>query len=258
MEISQYERFARIDQKHWWFIARRKVVATVLKSTFERNGQRLDILDVGTGSGGMIAVLKPYGDLVVTEPDDQQLRFTKEKYSQSNPDVEFVHSGWEDFDPGDRKFDLITAFDVLEHCRDDRQALSKWRSWLKEEGTLLLTVPAFASLWGINDELSHHYRRYTSSTLTQALLDTFFAIDSCSYMNALMFVPVWISRNVKDRIDRFFARGDAPQPWDFGMPPAPINFALEKLFSCETSLLPHMSLPFGTSVICVAHRVPPD
>jgi SAM-dependent methyltransferase len=257
MDASQYERFVNIDQKHWWFIARRKIVDCLLISKVDKTEGPLRILDIGTGSGGMIPLLSKYGHLTVTEPDNDTFQFTRARYIDAYPEVEFRHGGWESLDLAGKKFDLVTAFDVLEHCEYDRQALGSWKKWLKQNGTLLLTVPAFSWLWGTNDVLSHHYRRYTRGTLSSALSETAFTIDKMSYVNALMFVPVWISRNVKDRLEKIAAGDEAVEPWDFGMPPAPINATLEKMFSWETAILPKHDLPFGTSLVCVA-RSPGD
>lgn len=253
MEISQYQRFAEIDDRHWWFVARRKIVASLLKQYFNEQKAPFHILDIGTGSGGMIPLLLRHGHLVASEPDEQTLRLTREKYAEFSPAVEFIHGSWENLNLDDERFDLLTAFDVLEHCPDDRVALRQWRKWLKPDGRLFLTVPAFACLWGRNDELSRHYRRYTKATLLQALTEASFTVQKISYMNALMFLPVWVSRNIKDRIERLVAgSNEAPEPWDFGMPPPIVNSCLEKLFSSESPFLQRASLPFGTSLICLA------
>lgn len=251
MDLSQYERFWEIDQKHWWFVARRKIVDCMI-SSIVRPSTDLKILDIGTGSGGMVPLLSKYGQLTATEPDQATFGYTSDRFKEY-PRVQFMHGGWESLDLPGGQFDLVTAFDVLEHCENDVQALTQWKSWLNERGTLLLTVPAFSSLWGINDELSHHYRRYDRNTLTKALEAVNFKIDKMSYVNALMFGPVWVSRNIKDRVDRVLSRGKEVSPWDFGMPPGPINAVLEKSFSWETTVLPEHDLPFGTSLVCVAH-----
>lgn len=251
MDLSQYERFWEIDQNHWWFVARRKIVDCIITSVISPK-ENLQILDIGTGSGGMVPLLSKYGQLTATEPDQATFEYASGKFKEY-PRVQFLHGGWESLDLPPQQFDLVTAFDVLEHCENDVLALKRWGSWLHEGGSLLLTIPAFSSLWGINDVLSHHYRRYTKETLTKALQAADFKVDKISYCNALMFGPVWISRNIKDRIDRWLAAGKEVSPWDFGMPPKPLNAVLEKSFSWETSVLPDHDLPFGTSLICVAH-----
>lgn len=255
MEADQYDRFAEVDDCHWWFVARRKVVASLLNATFSQNSG-MDILDIGTGSGGMIPLLSKLGSLVVTEPDEHAMRMTKDKYAKEHESIEYVNAGWESLDFGLRKFDLVTAFDVLEHCQNDISALTRWSGFLKENGCLLLTVPAFSCLWGANDRACHHYRRYTRSSLLDGLKQTSLTVERISYINALMFLPVWMSRNIKEKIDSMVTgKKDCSDCWDFQLPPKALNTVLEKTFSWESMWLPIGDLPVGTSVICLARKV---
>ncbi len=255
MEPDQYDRFAEVDAKHWWFVARRKVVASLLESTFKDRSGDLDILDIGTGSGGMIPVLAKYGNVVATEPEAHALSVTKNKFEKDSDAIEFVNAGWEQLDLGGRKFDLVTAFDVLEHCENDVSAIDRWKSFLKDGGRLFITVPAFSCLWGTNDRVCHHYRRYTKASLSDGLRQSALTIERISYINALMFFPVWVSRNIKEKLEVLVSGEKQPTDcWDFAMPPSPVNTLLERTFSWEANWLPNGDLPIGTSVICVARK----
>lgn len=255
MEPDQYDRFAEVDAKHWWFVARRKVVASLLDATFGISGSKIDILDIGTGSGGMIPLLANYGNLVATEPDASALRMTKDKFSNDFPAIEFINSGWEQLELGARKFNLVTAFDVLEHCENDVGALNCWKSLLKDDGRLFITVPAFLCLWGTNDRVCHHFRRYTRASLSDSLKQSGLSIERISYMNALMFLPVWVSRNIKEKLELLVSgEKQLADCWDFAMPPPAVNAVLEKTFSWEANWLPSGNLPIGTSLICVARK----
>jgi len=258
MDRAQYQKFAEVDKHHWWFQARRNIVSSLLRAKWPQPANSLEILDIGTGTGGMVPILASWGHLTATEPDRETLALTQERFESLGECATFKQGGWEELELSENHFDLVTAFDVLEHCQDDREALRKWRTWLRDDGTLLLTVPAFPSLWGLNDEISHHYRRYTRTTLLQVLAETDFAVSKISYINSLMFVPVWISRNIKDRIQRWFSKEKTPMPSDFDVPIAPVNLVLEKLFSWESGLLNHVDLPWGTSLLVVAQRKQPS
>lgn len=254
MERGQYQRFADVDARHWWFKSRRSITDKLLRGIFPDNKPERQILDIGTGTGGMVPVLGQFGSVTASEPDHETFEFTRGRLAQSQPRAVFVEGTWEALKFPPQRFDLITAFDVLEHCQDDRGALSTWGDWLKEDGTLFITVPAFNCLWGLNDEISHHFRRYEKRSLTAALNESGFRVDKMSYINSAMFLPVWVSRNVKERLDRMVAKERDLTPWDFSMPPAPVNALLEGIFSWERNILPHSELPWGTSLLAVARK----
>jgi ubiquinone/menaquinone biosynthesis C-methylase UbiE len=250
MDRHQYETFAQIDKHHWWFTARRAVISSILP----KDQQGISVIDVGAGTGGMVPMLAKNFDLTVYEPDSQTLEFTKEKYQKNYPSVRFVGGDWSNVQRLRGNYDIVTAFDVLEHCEDDLQTLSEWRALLRQSGgNILLTVPAFPCLWGANDELSHHYRRYTKATLIEALQRAGLQVAKISYINSINFLPVWISRNVKERLERALRRDKADAPWDFGLPPALLNSLLHQSFAWEQFLVPHLEHPIGTSLIAVAH-----
>lgn len=71
----------------------------------------------------------------------------------------------------DAEFDVLCAFEVLEHIEDDVRAIRTWARCLQDDGRLLLTVPADPGLFGANDDLAGHYRRYTPEALRDVLVD---------------------------------------------------------------------------------------
>lgn len=249
MERSQYARFALVDSCHWWFRARRQMAHFLVSKL--GLPPSATILDVGTGSGGMIPVLSQYGRLTVYEPDPDTLALTQEKFEPRHDDVTFLSGNFPDVCT--EQYDLITAFDVLEHCPDDEKALSDWSSLLKDNAFLLITVPAFPSLWGKNDELSHHFRRYTKATLRQVLGKTGFTLRKLSYTNFALFGPVWVSRNVKEKVEKMVGI-NREEPWDFEIPPTPINEILLGSVSWERFWVEKSSLPLGTSLLCIARK----
>lgn len=211
------------------------------------------ILDIGTGTGGMIPVLGRFGQLTVYEPDPATLELTRSTYERDLPDVTFL-SG-ERLDVDGARYSLITAFDVLEHCQDDRSTLEDWSNLLEDQGYLLITVPAFPFLWGKNDELSHHYRRYTRASLSDVMHKVGFSVRKLSYTNLAAFAPVWVSRNIKEKLENL-AGIQRDEPWDFDLPPAPVNALLYGSVSWEAAWLERGSLPLGTSLICLAQKSP--
>ena len=84
--------------------------------------------------------------------------------------------------------------DVLEHVKDEEQALSKWSHFLKPDGFLLITVPAFQALWSYHDELLGHYRRYTRMPLEGLLKECDFYPLSTGYVFSWLLLVLWLFR----------------------------------------------------------------
>jgi SAM-dependent methyltransferase len=143
------------------------------------------------------------------------------------------------------RFDLIAAFDVLEHIDDDGEALRALHNRLTPHGLLVLTVPAFGWLWSRHDEFSHHKRRYTRAGLTALLTERGFAIVYSSYFNTFLF-PVALTRL------KLGALLHVTPSRAMRIPPAPLNRALTAIFSLERALIPRLSFPYGVSILLCA------
>src|SRR5439155_15713340 len=94
----------------------------------------------------------------------------------------------------DASFDLITGLDVVEHLDDDVACLREMRRVLRPGGRALLFVPAFMFLWGVQDDLSHHRRRYTAPELKQRLHEAGFTVERATYANITFFIPTLVGR----------------------------------------------------------------
>ena len=151
-------------------------------------------------------------------------------------------------------FEIIGMFDVLEHIEDDERVLRECRAALKEQGRLILTVPACPALWGPFDELSHHRRRYTHRNLCEKLEHAGFAVEWASHFMFFLFPVIYVLRTLKKRFGR--ARVDTSErvPSDLRIIPIlnPLSLHLLRL---EKLLMRYVGLPFGTSLLVVARRV---
>jgi SAM-dependent methyltransferase len=98
----------------------------------------------------------------------------------------------------DDTFDLVLATDVIEHIQDDASALNEIARVLKPGGLALITVPAFNSLWGLQDRVGHHYRRYRRSPLRRAVEKAQLRPVRIFYFNYFLFVPIWAARRAID------------------------------------------------------------
>lgn len=242
MESHIYAELAQQEDSHWWFCARRAIVASLL-TRFPPPPQA-KILDAGCGSGGNLSMLAAFGETYGFELDNAsraraEARAVGPVESGTLPDgIPF----------GNQPFDLITLFDVLEHINDDKAALAALVSRLKPGGMLLINVPAFQWLFSRHDVAHHHYRRYGWNGLKRKIEAAGLKIELMNYWNSLLF-PVAAVARLAEKIfpPKQHALGS-------GTPPLPVNRLLAALVSSERFLIPHVRLPFGTSIIVAATK----
>jgi len=144
------------------------------------------------------------------------------------------------------QFDVITAFDVLEHIEQDVESLSALATRLAPNGRLYVTVPAFAWLWSKHDELHHHCRRYTRKLLVARLQEAGLRPVQVTYFNTLLFFPIVITRLIK----RFVSDDGS----DERLPPQWINRIFERVFGAESRFIGRLRVPFGVSLLAIAER----
>ncbi len=241
MDKDIYIRMARQEKDHWWFTARRYILKKAI-SRYSPEGDALDILEAGCGTGGNLQLLNAFGNVCGFELDEAACAMaarTGVKVLQGKlpDDVPFENGS----------FDIIALFDVLEHVEEDRESMLRLFKLLKPGGRLFITVPALPFLWSRHDIRHHHFRRYTKSTLKGVIEEGGFRIVRLSHYNFLLSPIV-----VGTRLYRKLANNQHSD--DEKMPPAWLNHILFKIFSSEGSLLMTMDLPIGVSLIAIAER----
>jgi SAM-dependent methyltransferase len=148
----------------------------------------------------------------------------------------------------DSSFDIVTALDVLEHLDDDQAGLTEMARILRPGGRVLLFVPAFMFLWGTQDDVSHHRRRYTLPGLKEAVRKSGLVVERATYANITFFLPILLGRTLM-RLTGW--RPESENNINVG----PLNKLLGRILGAEGALLKRTNLPFGVSAICVArHR----
>ena len=147
-------------------------------------------------------------------------------------------------------FDLVTMLDVLEHIPDDAGALAEAMRVLRPGGLLMLAVPAYRFLWGAQDEVSRHVRRYTVPELGARMKAANFAVRRLTYFNTALFPPI-----AALRLLRRFIPATRSDESDFHAPaPGPINGLLAAIFGSEAALVARHDLPFGVSILGLAEK----
>lgn len=153
----------------------------------------------------------------------------------------------------DDTFDLVTALDVIEHLDDDVAALREIRRVLRPGAHVLVTVPAHRFMWGDQDEVNMHKRRYVAAEIRDRLTATGFEPLRVSYINALMFPPIAAVRLIRRLQHRLWPPTEYRS--DFRYPaPGPLNFLLAAIFGAEAPIVRRVNIPFGVSIMALARK----
>jgi SAM-dependent methyltransferase len=235
-------RFEPLEEAHWWFAARRRLVLESVRRLVPVPPRR--ILEVGCGTGGTLASLAaayPHAEVLGVEPCEAALRLAQAKGCNVVAG-EFAHlpvdAGWAD---------VLLALDVLEHLPDQDAALAQAHHALRSGGRLILTVPALPWLWSQHDEINAHLRRYRRKDLQRVILHAGFRLERLTYFNTLL-LPLGV-------IERMMVRLlNAPASFGLKPPPRPMNAFLRWVFGLEVGLLRTHNLPIGMSLLAVASR----
>lgn len=251
-----YRRFAQVEAEHWWFQGRRRVVTEMIRNLVDDRSGGRTVLDVGSGTGEMTDMLREFGDVVAVEPAADAVAYSRERH----PHGVVVRHGHVPAVLGEReRFDLVTAFDVVEHVEDDHDLLRTLRDATRPGGCLVLTVPAFDVLWSEHDVHAGHYRRYTRRRMLDALaavpgLD----VEHVTHFNSLLF-PAALAARLVDRARQRLAPGrpGTTDPY-LSVPPRRVNATLRRIFAAEARLLRRVRFPFGVSLAVVCRRTADD
>jgi SAM-dependent methyltransferase len=244
MDDFIYDIRWREDETEWRASARREL-AIYLLQRFRSKPGKLSMLDVGCGTGVLVRQLQTFGDAYGIDVSLKAVQYSRQRGSSSTA----VGSAEElCFTKG--AFDFVTMIEVLEHLEDDLKALRDIRALMQPSGTLILTVPAFQSLWSRRDVNLHHKRRYTIRELREKLIEGGFRPLFCTYIDSFLFLPLWFLAS----LTRFTRESRRLEMYEVSAP-APINALLLGVCRLERDIYTRMKLPFGVSIACVARPV---
>lgn len=240
MERAIYDQMRVLQQGHWWFAARREILADQIgRLPLPRPAQ---ILEAGCGPGGNLEMLKRFGEVVAIEPDDESRAYAAHEFG-----VEvrggFLPQSAPDFG---KAFDLVACFDVIEHVPDDAGAVARLADYLKPGGYMVTTVPACPWMWSDHDAAHHHQRRYKLPAYRRLFEQAGLKVLRASHFNTLLFPPIAAVRLAKNAAGR--TGGDE------AMPGKAVNGVLKTVFGLERGLLAATDLPFGVSILLIAQR----
>jgi len=238
---TPYDIEAKVQSFHWWFAVRRKLLKSILSSL--NVSKNCLTLDIGCGTGSNLRTLLSAGLYAVGLDRSLYallLLKNKEKFPLLAGDLNNLPFKTE-------SVGLIIAMDIFEHLGDDTKGIIESYRVLNKEGIFILTVPAFKSLRGIQDEMTGHKRRYSKKEIVNKLKEQGFDILRSSYFNFFLFFPTLLGRRF---INLLGLKIESENKINFPL----LNFFLKMIFSLEPRILKHVSFPFGVSIFCVARK----
>jgi SAM-dependent methyltransferase len=245
MDKNYYKRYYTLEREHWWFTARAEILMSHIRRVFA-NRTDLKILNIGAATGYSSELLQQFGTVTSIEFDEECYEFTRDVVK-----IPIQQGSILELDFPDNTFDLVCAFDVIEHVEDDRLAVSEMRRVAKLGGVMFVAVPALMYLWSEHDVVNHHFRRYSSKILRGLFVEHDAPIFH-SYFNFWLFFPIAAIRLLL----RIFTKKHLAKPedtqsdFDNFKSGGLVNSILKNVFLSENILLKRfISLPIGVSIL---------
>ncbi len=244
MQQHTYAIMYEMEESHWWFAGRRRIIASFVEQICrDIKNRRPRILDVGCGTGANLELLARFGDAEGVDVSADALVFCRARGLEN-----VYQCTAEELPYESESFDVVTALDVVEHLDDDASGLREMRRVLRPDGRALLFVPAFMFLWGVQDDVSHHRRRYTLASLRRVVREAGFEVERATYANISFFAPILLGRTLMRALRLRPASEN-------NINITALNSVLGRVLGAESALLRYVNFPFGVSAICVARRV---
>ncbi|MDQ3139826.1 MAG: class I SAM-dependent methyltransferase [Pseudomonadota bacterium] len=241
MDRAVFDRMAELDQHHWWFTARRRILSSVIRRIV-RPPAGARILELGCGTGHNLDTLGAFGRVEASELDDHARGLAAPRLGRTVEKIALPDLG--KFPAA--SYDLIALLDVLEHVPDDKGSLAAILTRLKPGGALLLTVPANPWMWSAHDVAHHHHRRYRKAEIAALARAAGFEIALLSPFNTMLF-PLIAGVRLINKVRGQDSADDA-------LPARPVNKVLDTVFGAEAGLIGRLPFPFGVSLVAVLRR----
>jgi SAM-dependent methyltransferase len=239
MNDREFELLDRIEENHWWFVGKRKI----LKALLARDPGLGPLLDLGCGTGGILRDWMSRRPCVGTDRSQLALRICRRRGFEK-----LVRSDLNNLPFSEGSFDTILLLDVIEHLEDDVAFLREASALTAPGGRIVIAVPAFQFLWSQHDETFEHRRRYSARQLEAVLAAAGLVCERCTYTNTLLFplAAIWRLLSYRLGLGRF-----APET-DFWGLPVWLNALLGRIYDLEAWFLRRFDLPVGLSLVCIA------
>jgi SAM-dependent methyltransferase len=253
MERAAYDEMRALEDHHWWFRGKRRMLAPLIRRATARGGR---LVDVGCGTGGNLAFVErrfPAVARLGLDFDAGALAYTRGRGAARGL-VGLIRGDGTRLPFRDGSVDCVLALDIIEHFDDDAALIAEFRRVLAPGGELVASVPAYPWLWSPHDEFLHHRRRYRTGELQARLRAAGLEIREAHGFNFLLLPAVALVRLVKGRRAAAGSGKAGPKGTDFFELPGPLNATLAGLFAVEDALTRLVPVPFGVSLLVRARR----
>jgi SAM-dependent methyltransferase len=249
MQAEYYREYYHLERNNWWFTARKKILEDQIKKLFP-DGKNARILNVGAAFGASTIWLQQFGTVDSVEYSKECCDFVNQ-----NLGLKFIHGSITSLPFEDGQFDLVCAFDAVEHVEEDKLAISELHRVCKPGGYVFTTVPTFKFLWSEHDVVNEHKRRYTMRNYLSLFDKKISKIRFKSFFNFFLFPPIAlfrvVSSAIKSKGSKKAAKSDNSKLGDTG-----ISKILYRIFKSESGLLKRgIKLPVGVSLMVISKKL---
>lgn len=249
MEPHEFEKQFSIEDRHFWFVARRALVRCALEAALgerERLGSGLRILEISCATGRNLLEFQDLGETLGVDWSQEVLPYCRRR------GVRVLRADAQSLPLRAGSCDVVLALDALEHLTRDDLALVEAFRVLRPGGIAVMTVPACPSLWSPHDEAFHHLRRYRGGDLQRLADAAGLRVERLTHYSSFLLPPLFVFRRLRSLLP---ARADEPPRSDFHLElPRPIVTLLDWAYRLERALIRRVDLPFGASLLAVARR----
>jgi SAM-dependent methyltransferase len=237
MQPYYEKKYLELERSGWWCRARRDMIIRIM-SSYPKD---TSILEVGCSGGVLLEELGLAGFSCVhgidISPRAIEESVSRKIYGASVKDA--VNTGFKD-----NLFDVIIASDILEHIRDEDAALREWRRILKSNGCIIIFVPAHEFLWSEHDIANQHFRRYSKTSLLNAITRSDLFMKRVQYWNIFLFIPKLLAHLIlkveKDDLSKYSVF---------------VNMLLYRIIFLENIFIQRgICFPFGVSLLCICSK----
>jgi SAM-dependent methyltransferase len=246
MEIKEYRNMFELEDHHWWFQGRLMMTENLLRTcilpTYDHRRPRL--LDLGCGTGLFLQRRQADCEALGIDLSPEALSYCHQRQIRSVARADAARLPF-----GDESFDIVTAFDLIEHLPDDRALVREIHRVLKPGGFMMATVPAHPLLWTGHDVSLHHHRRYQRRTFEILFDPPAWETVRMSALFSLIFPPAALIR-----LARHVLSNDR-QPHSDTHPTAEwLNRLMIRLHRLEADWLTRHDLPIGISLATIRRK----
>lgn len=241
MDKDYYTKYYNYERTHWWFRVRESILMSKIKKI--AIGKKLNILNIGCATGRSSEALSQYGNVTSLEYDIDCCEFARKKTG-----LEIIHGSILELPFKENEFDLVCAFDVIEHIEEDQKGVSEMVRVCKSKGAIFVTVPAFMNLWSDHDTINHHFRRYKINEVNSLFVTKLGSLVYKSYFNSFLFPMIYGFR----KLSTFKKNKNKEIKSDFESFSAtnPLNYFFYVIFYAEKLILNlNIKFPAGVSIM---------